>query len=430
MNSLVGNKAFQLIAPFLALILAYIAVPYATGLPAVLTEKLPLTPYLVFGASVFLGALYGHHRVALMATLLGMAYWGLNNFAAPAPLIYQNQEARLVYAVIGALLPISIILSANMKARRIFSTQAVITFAILITLGLSSAWLIKHNPSVVNLVLLNEFYTNQGFIAKTPIPQLVLIIYAFTGAFMLLTLLNQKTIFDACFLAALVSSLLALQTGMSNPDASIYMSLSGLLLAGSIVLNAYLIAYIDELTELPGRRALNEELSRIRGQYAIAMLDVDHFKKFNDNYGHDVGDQVLRMVASKMRNVGGGGKAFRYGGEEFAVVFPGKTSKSSFEYLSNLRETIDNTHMVLRNKQERPKAKPEILPKKKKPWQEVHVTISIGVAEKTEELRTSEEVIKAADKALYRAKEKGRNRISQYGMELGSNPNTKQQPVA
>ena len=59
----------------------------------------------------------------------------------------------------------------------------------------------------------------------------------------------------------------------------------------------------------------------------VAMVDVDHFKKFNDTYGHDTGDSVLRMIATKLQKVGGGGTAYRYGGEEFSIIFNGKNKK-------------------------------------------------------------------------------------------------------
>lgn len=88
---------------------------------------------------------------------------------------------------------------------------------------------------------------------------------------------------------------------------------------------AYQMAFRDELTGLPGRRALNERLQRLGRTYVIAMAGVDHFKRFHDTHGHDVGDQVLRLVASQLRQIGGGGKAYRYGGEELTLVFPGKT---------------------------------------------------------------------------------------------------------
>ena len=85
------------------------------------------------------------------------------------------------------------------------------------------------------------------------------------------------------------------------------------------------------------------------------MTDVDHFKKFNDTYGHDVGDQVLRMVAARLKKVTGGGKAYRYGGEEFTIVFAGKTMEECQPHLEAVREAIENYAMQLRDKDSRPK---------------------------------------------------------------------------
>ncbi|MER3423211.1 MAG: GGDEF domain-containing protein, partial [Nitrospiraceae bacterium] len=77
-----------------------------------------------------------------------------------------------------------------------------------------------------------------------------------------------------------------------------YFAAAGLVLTLAVLQTSYAMAYHDDLTGLPGRRALNETLLKLSGRYTIAMVDVDHFKTFNDQYGHDVGDQVLRMVAS------------------------------------------------------------------------------------------------------------------------------------
>ena len=108
------------------------------------------------------------------------------------------------------------------------------------------------------------------------------------------------------------------------------------------------MAFRDELTGIPSRRALNEQLAALGNRYAIAMLDVDHFKKFNDTYGHDLGDQVLKMVAAHIARVGGGGKAFRYGGEEFTVLFPGTDAEDAIPHLEALREEIESYRMALR----------------------------------------------------------------------------------
>lgn len=178
------------------------------------------------------------------------------------------------------------------------------------------------------------------------------------------------------------------------------------LLAG-LVGNSHRLAFMDELTELPGRRALKGEMRELGTKYAIAMLDVDHFKQFNDTHGHDVGDQVLRMVASRMRKVGGGGRAFRYGGEEFTILFPSRGPKESVAFLEEVRESIANSPMVLRSP-DRPRKKPKNPSPRKGPRKTVSVTISIGVAGPAKG-KNPEQVMKMADKALYKAKKQGRN---------------------
>ena len=173
---------------------------------------------------------------------------------------------------------------------------------------------------------------------------------------------------------------------------------------------AYTLAYRDELTGVPGRRALFETFKKLGNQYSIAMVDIDFFKKFNDKYGHDIGDQVLKMVASRLAKCSGGGRAFRYGGEEFCVIFPGKNSEECLEHLEDLRASIGEQPFTIR-KITRPLKKPKKKATKKKKQNAVTVTISIGVAEKTPLYNQPDVVMKRADQALYRAKDAGRNQV-------------------
>jgi diguanylate cyclase (GGDEF)-like protein len=178
----------------------------------------------------------------------------------------------------------------------------------------------------------------------------------------------------------------------------------------AVVEASYLMAYRDGLTELPGRRALNEALPRLSGQFTVAMVDVDHFKRFNDRYGHDAGDHVLRLVAARLAHAPGGGTAYRYGGEEFALIFPGKGAEECLPHLEALRETVETSRFTMRRRF-RPRNKPSA-PKGRKTREAIVITVSIGVAEKNHRHSTPDQVVQAADKALYRAKEAGRNRVS------------------
>ncbi|MGI4838710.1 MAG: GGDEF domain-containing protein [Janthinobacterium lividum] len=188
-----------------------------------------------------------------------------------------------------------------------------------------------------------------------------------------------------------------------------------LMIAAAVAHEAYQMAFRDELTGLPGRRALNERMQRLGRNYVLAMTDVDHFKKFNDTHGHDVGDQVLRLVASKLSKVSGGGRAYRYGGEEFALVFAGKTLEECMPHLEVIRGVIAAYNIQLRNP-DRPQD--DLQGRQRRAGSaatSVSVTVSIGVCERMPEQRTPEEVLKAADQALYAAKGAGRNCVVSYG---------------
>ncbi|NPA71401.1 MAG: GGDEF domain-containing protein, partial [Gammaproteobacteria bacterium] len=156
------------------------------------------------------------------------------------------------------------------------------------------------------------------------------------------------------------------------------------------------IAYTDELTGIYGRRALMESFLGLGQKYSMAMVDIDHFKNFNDKYGHDVGDDVLRTVAEILNTVGIGGKVYRYGGEEFTLVFPGKGTSEVMAELERLRSAVAFEVFEFDLKDQ-----PE----------QTHVTISIGVAENSADFKTPEAVLKFADEGLYKAKKAGRNKV-------------------
>jgi diguanylate cyclase (GGDEF)-like protein len=208
---------------------------------------------------------------------------------------------------------------------------------------------------------------------------------------------------------ALVAAFVGLRQTGKDEETLFYFGAAGLILLYEALEHGYEVAHRDELTGLPGRRTLKDLMSQLGGRYAVAMCDVDHFKAFNDTYGHDAGDQVLKFVASMISRVRGGARAFRYGGEEFTVVFPGRSAMEARPFVESLREAIAASGFTLRGPRD-PDKKTERAPEHASgPDKSVTITISIGVAENSRKLSTPELVLEAADEALYRAKESGRN---------------------
>jgi len=262
--------------------------------------------------------------------------------------------------------------------------------------------------------------------ASAGLPMWAWIGFIAAGVVLVVRFFQTRKPMEPGFLWSLVAVFLWLDLSPVGKVADAYVATAGLIVAASMIETSYVLAYFDELTGIRGRRAFNEALLSLDQQYAIAIVDIDHFKNFNDTYGHDTGDQVLRMVASRLEEVGGGGQAFRCGGEEFAILFRNVSAKDAFATLDSLRQTIQNSVFRFRGGERRTEPRAGVTERRKsgrkaepvpaRPAGDLSVTVSIGVAEPSTRYRLPEQVITAADQALYRAKHNGRNRV-----ELASN---------
>lgn len=321
-------------------------------------------------------------------------------------------EPAAAYNLVSLLLP-SLLLINSLWVERFHLLQDLLLRFLVFGLLLLIFIAIGHRfPTEVNQ-LFSPVHFPSIYIEQLGLPQISML--AFLAALILLfiqLLLNPQPYFAAQWVA-LCAMVLVLPNFHAGYAPALVTSLALVMLSMAVLHEAFQMAFRDDLTGLPGRRALNERLQRLGRNYAIAMSDVDKFKVFNDTYGHDLGDQVLQMVAAQLKRVSGGGKAYRYGGEEFTLVFPGKTAEQAKPHLEKLRIAIENYQVKLRDDSSRP-AKDKDGKKKRanggKDW--VSVTISMGIAERGPELGSPEEVIKAADQALYKAKAAGRNQIA------------------
>lgn len=152
----------------------------------------------------------------------------------------------------------------------------------------------------------------------------------------------------------------------------------------------YRMALTDALTGLYNHRAYKERIDSV-AQYVLLIIDLDHFKKLNDTYGHLVGDKVLVAIGNIIKlSVRSGDLAFRYGGEEFVVVLPGTTAQIGLKIAERLRQKVAEW-----------------------PFDQVSVTVSIGVSSKKPGMN-AQSVFEQADTALYQAKQMGRNKVQSF----------------
>jgi diguanylate cyclase (GGDEF)-like protein len=365
-------------------------------------------PYVVLLAGALLS--WRFHRARLLVALLVLASTYLALRLIPAPELAPGHPGRLVLVLIGVLLPV------NLAALGLLPERELLGRAGLVRLGALTAQvgvvhlLYRAYPAVTEGWLEPRWLPAAGA-AWAHLPAAAVMAFALAALALLVRSLWRPEPATRGLFWACIACFLGLRAAVTGADAAtqIYLATAGLAVVVAAVESTYALAYRDELTALPSRRALAAALDGIDDTYTIAMVDVDHFKQFNDRYGHDVGDQVLRMVAARLAEVNGGGRAFRYGGEEFTLLFPGRRLDATREALEAVRRAVADAGFAIRGA-DRPKRKPKT-PPRKGGAKKLSVTVSIGAAERNGRHASADDVIRAADRALYKAKENGRNRV-------------------
>ena len=367
----------------------------ATGLATVF-------PFTVVAAALLLGWRFNRSRLVFAIALLALTeYLLLRGVDTPRDRFYLH--------ALTFLLPINLALVALLPERGTLTPAGLLRWVLLGVQVLVVVFLAQSFPEKA-LKFLTTHVVPTRLTHWTPVPQPSLIAFLTIGVLLTMASLREPQSPVRGYFYALIAVFAALSWPEAGPGREIWLASAGLILVIAVIEASYLMAYRDGLTELPGRRALNEALPRLSGQFTVAMVDVDHFKRFNDTYGHDAGDHVLRLVAARLAQAPGGGTAYRYGGEEFALVFPGKGQDECLPHLEELREMVE-THRFTMRRRFRPRIKPKT-DKGRKSRQAIMITVSIGVAERNHRNTSPDQVVQAADKALYRAKEAGRNRVS------------------
>jgi len=412
--------------PVAIIVIAALAIPIGRRLPTPLEGFGVFGPYtvLLVGTAISLWFNRGRAFIVLLSLLIAFAGYRL----AQDPGTF-NFGGRAVFTALAVFVPLNILITLVLPERGISFFHNYRWLLLLITQILLTAWVAGAGSSALSgtawLAMLDHW-----LIRPAQVPFLGRVLMAAAFGYAVHKAWKENLPFDIGVAGALVAFFVACQWHTTPGVFAAFISAAGAILLVAVLQESHRMAFRDELTGLPGRRALEERLVALGPVYAIAMVDVDHFKRFNDTHGHDTGDQVLKLVGARLAKLDGGGKAFRYGGEEFAVLFFDQTKKEALPHLETLRQSIESYRMTIRTDDRRGDSRPgndrrsdASKPKNPRPGSDVRafrkpdhalsITVSIGVAERDEYLNSPQKVIRAADQALYRAKELGRNRVSQ-----------------
>jgi diguanylate cyclase (GGDEF)-like protein len=430
------------------LLLALAAALVSSSLFAQVASSLSFYYVAAFGAGLLLAWRFNSSRVLFSLLVLLLAHRAVDFFSAGqlhAGELYAGKAptgpGHTAVALAALVIPLNFIVFAAMRERGLTIAGIAPRFGVLFLESVVFAVLCRPENSA----------TNPHHAGAPAIPLWILLSFVAAIAVFVRRFFQTRKPIEPGFVWSVAAVFTWLQFAPLGKTSDAYVATAALILAASLIETSYVLAYHDELTGIRGRRAFNESLLSLDQQYAIAIVDIDHFKNFNDTYGHDVGDQVLCMVAKRLSEVGGDGQAFRCGGEEFAIVFRNTSAKEAFEHLDTLRQVIEKSTFHVRGSDRRAEkvdaeksdvrnalendlragesdrrksvrkkaglrrdSRPRLLNgaqlRARQP-DHLSVTVSMGIAEPSTRNRQPEQVIQAADQALYRAKHKGRNRV-------------------
>ncbi len=406
MNSKSLKLVYSFTMPGGLLLASAVALTRFPVLPPSASQVFLWLPYAVFAMGALLSWRFNRSRVLMAMVALAVVY--------AAILFYVFQQngnpdaATTILAAVALLLPMNLAIFSVMQERGVNSLAGFLCM-MLIGLQLVVVTLLCRPELADIAALLRQPFFQWKFLNRLHISQPALLVFLVSTVVLVVRFIWRPKPLEGGFFWALVTAFLALNAVSQGRAPGLYFTTAGLILVVALIEMSYHMAFLDELTGLPGRRAFNEAALKLSENYSVAMVDVDHFKKFNDTHGHECGDQVLRMVASCLADVSGGGQVFRYGGEEFAVIFPAKTTRQCLGHLEELRRQIENAEFTVRGNDRRKNNKTKRNQARNGNKKKIQVTVSMGVACQSARNASFDQVVRAADKALYRAKDAGRN---------------------
>jgi GGDEF domain-containing protein len=354
-----------------------------------------------------------------------------------APLL--GLDLRAAARMLSVTIPVSLILvyslgqGSPLGARAALRAGSIVGLPLLAALALR--WLPRPAGALLELRLL-------------PLPRLLWLpqlgLASLAVFVLLLAVRRNRSLYELCLAAGLLPRYLLLQQAGSGAQRgfAVRAALTALLCLLAVLYGLYRLfwqrAFQDELTGIGNRRSFEDALRAAPRRFALAMIDIDHFKAVNDTYGHAEGDNVLRWVACRVREAFGSA-AFRYGGEEFAVLLAETGPEAARERLEELRRGMSESgFLVRRGPDRRDRRKERRKGRRRGPDRRaagrdrrraprsrglrpaagpsrLRVTVSIGLCAATGGSERPREVLLRADEALYQAKRGGRNRVVAAG---------------
>lgn len=377
------------------------------GLPVGFGQPLAVFPYVVYTVGFFFAWYFSSARTIFSLLILFLADLGLS--FSPSIHLDPSSESSSLFVMSAFLVPLNILAFSVLNDKPLSPLKEGVRLIVVVVQSVLVLWLCNSEQ---------EAFTNvfgQGhmpwltmLMAWTPIPQAALGAFAVAGVVVLIRYWLRRDPVDAGTFWSLAAIFLAYHGTQFHWRPTNFFSAAGLILFVSMTQSAYQRTYRDELTGIDGRLAYEEAVAQIGRQFAVAILSIDQLSTYRGTHGNDVAEQILKILAPKMRAVCKRGRVFRVSGEDLTILFKHHTATETIAELELMRKTIETTDLVIRNKV-RVYERVRKTPLRQGVDEQFSATAAIGVAETSANSEAFTSVTKRAYRALYDAKTAGGN---------------------
>ena len=408
--------------PFLAILfpgglifLAAIGFLRPQGHPLWLHQPIAAMPYIVLTFGLFFGWYFASSRMILSLLVLALADRALVQF----PTTGADQEAvnQTILAMTAFLVPLNLLAFSILKEDSLSPLRGVTRVVFVLVQPFLLLWLSLPDQHDLAASFTRE-YIPSLYTKWTTIPQPALFAFAIALLLHLIRFALHRDPLEGGAIWALLAVFLAYHASPYGWQPTNFFMAAGLILFVTMFQSSYQRTYRDALTGIPGRLAYDEAIGQLGKRFSVAVIGIDQLSQYANTHGKPVSEQILKRVAPRVQAACAEGLVFRTTGEDFTILFPGKSATESLMTLEIVRKKIEAIGLFLRgrdrvweNKRGTRKAgsRDRALP----------ITLSIGMAEKLSDRATLSLVIKSAYRALYEAKGTGGNVVKRGLVEIG-----------
>ncbi|MFV1985122.1 MAG: GGDEF domain-containing protein [Thiohalomonadales bacterium] len=372
--------------------------------PDFIVSIIHILPYFLILFIIAISLKHNLSRELNLALSFIIVYWILKNLIWPTNT--NDATATILFVIIGPMLAINFLFIIRTPEKGIFNKNGLHHLYLILFEIAVLIWFVNYTPELLLKYLYYPYFVSPIFDA-TAMYQSTIIINSIVFIILLINALMKQKVEMTGFLGAFISIVLA-QHFINSPSTSMmFFTVACLILILTIGLNNFSLSKIDQLTNLPSYRSFKNQLNTLHDRYCIAIVDIDEFKELTDEYGQDICDQILCMIASRSLRLGRKGFPYRYRNEEFALIFYDMNLHEANKYLATLCDSIANEPFLIRSKK-RPFFKPNsktAQPAGKIISKPIPISVSVGIAEKQAHHQNPSEVLTTAHEALARVKE-------------------------